>query len=197
MSYINLIKFDVQIRLIISFKSKIMKKLFLIAIVFIIAQQSIAQDKIIELNGKITTCKVSEIADNHVKYSLEDEDFLRNISKMKVEKIVFSTGKTVKLNERKQIKDEKDWQNVIITDVELGNENLVPGEEIEVSVSKNGRFLSNRTFMEEDAIYKVRKMAAARGYSIVMINKIDSKILRPTQRGRSTVKINATGYTYK
>lgn len=174
-----------------------MKNILLIVIALIITQQAISQDQIIQLNGKAIPCKVSEISDSHIKYLSEGEDFIRNISITKVQEIDFSSGKTEKFNQRVQINYASDWQNVIITIDDMDIENLIPGEDFNISASKNGRSYTNRLSLEEDAIERIKKLAAASGYHIILIDKFDRNILRSTQRGRSTIEISGTGYAYK
>ncbi len=52
----------------------IMRNLFFIAVLFIIAQQSFAQDKIVKLNGETINCKITEIGVSTIKYKGDGED---------------------------------------------------------------------------------------------------------------------------
>ena len=126
------------------------------------------QDKIIKLSGDTILCTVKEITDDNIKYSYEGEDFLNSTSQNVVKEIIFKSGRTQNFSELVVIKGEDDWEKVKITTLESDIEGLVRGEEMMAKAS-SGWSTTGQGKMQKNAMNKLKKQAAAKGYHIVLL----------------------------
>jgi len=171
-----------------------MRNLFFITIAILFIHQSIAQDKIIKLTGESIFCKVTEITDDIIKYKSVDEDLIRNIQKEKVQKIIFETGKIEEVISRVEIKGEKDWDKVSVTNTEADVDGLFRGEEMKAKTTS--RILSaNKSVLKMRTLEELKRKAAARGYHMVLL--VNHKTRGFHRGGKHGVVSSAVGIGYK
>lgn len=133
-----------------------------------------AQDKITTHTGENITCKVTEVAENTIKYKFEGEDMINNISKNLVEEIVFSSGRTQKITDKIIINSESDWEKVQITNLESDTNGLKKKGEYMAKAS-SGWSTTGEGKMQAKAMEKLKKLAAKNGAHIVLILTTTSK----------------------
>lgn len=156
-----------------------MKNVLRIAIIVLVAQQSNAQ------------VKISTLSDNHLEYTANGEDLARDNTTNNVE---YKTVKAEKLYQGDAINTEPGWKKVLVLTNDSDIQGLKTAEIFRVSYHQNGMSKQNETLLKNNAIEKIRKMAAAKGVPMVKIDdKVNSKL--PKSRFKS-VEIVGTGYRY-
>lgn len=175
-----------------------MRKVCLFLIIILTIQQSMAQDKVVKLTGETVSCKVVEITNDAIKYTLDTEDVLRNIPKEKVEQIVFESGNIEKINNRVTVNSEADWRKVQIVNLSSDVEGYQKGEKLNASVN-SGWSRSNLKKTEIIAMKNLKKVAAANGYHIVYLtdSSVKSGVVVDKKRRRIKASITGFGYAYK
>ena len=173
-----------------------MRHLFFIATLCMIAQQSVAQDKIVKLNGKTINGKVTEIAVSTIKYKVDGEDFIRNVISSEVQEIIFKSGKVESLNKRISIFGESDWAKVQVLNFESEIDGLVKGEEIKAIVH-GSLSTTTKSKINNKALQKIKRIAASKGYhAIVILNEERKGAHSGKSRGGLKASITALGYSY-
>ena len=145
-----------------------MKKLlfflgFLVASNFIMAQT----DHVYLHNGETLEVSVKGIANGVITYSYPQEAMTMEISEHQVQKIVFASGRVQQISEKVIVKDEDDWEKVIITSLESDIKGLV--RKGEVKGSKTGSSLSNTAKIQEKAEREMKEEAAKMGAHVIFI----------------------------
>ena len=166
--------------------------MFYIVVLCLIGQQTVAQDKIVKLNGETINCKVTEIAVSTIKYKGEQEDFIRNVVSSKVQEIIFKSGKVEKLNNIIVISNESDWDKIQVVNLDFDVSGFKKGEEIKASVSGSGR-----PSTEGKVLQKLKRIAALKGYhTVVILNTSGQGSHSGKSRGGYRASITGVGYTY-
>lgn len=117
-------------------------------------------------------CKVKEVADEHVKYSYPNEDVLISISKNRIIKIVYSSGREkifAESSSYKNVNGWEDWNNVITTTVEHDVDGLFKLGDVSSKV-KAGSTMSNLNKIKNKALRKIKIRAAMVGANVVYLN---------------------------
>jgi hypothetical protein len=173
-----------------------MKNLAFIMISLFIIQQSPAQDKIIKLTGETIVCKVTEITNDIIKYNVLQEDLIRNIQKVKIERIIFENGKAENFSSRIQINGEEDWFKVSITNNEADVDGLVKGTEMKARAINSGLNSPNKRKLKMRTMEELKRNAAKSGYHTVLLLSQTSKGLHKAGRNGLSVTAVGIGYTY-
>lgn len=82
-------------------RSKLKITLFLFLVATVLYAQEKPDDKLVKRDGDTIVCKIREIGDDEIKYVLDDfrSDVVFGIDKNKVESILFSDGRELKLSD--------------------------------------------------------------------------------------------------
>lgn len=92
-----------------------MKKILFLLIAFTAIAMNAQVDKIFKHNGEIVEGKVIRLEEYTVVFIYDGEDAENTIGKYAIEKIVFGkSGRIENVTEKIIVKDEEDWENVVI-----------------------------------------------------------------------------------
>ncbi|MFT6841977.1 MAG: hypothetical protein ACJASR_000741 [Psychroserpens sp.] len=178
-----------------------MKKLFFTAFICLIAsiQYVYSQDRVVKLTGESIFCKVTEITYDVIKYKLDNESHIRNVSKEKIERIVFASGLNEEMNQKTVITGEDDWEKVQLVNLKSAVEGYKEGEILNTSVTI-GWSSSNLEKSKNIAIKDFKKIAASKGYHIVYLTDTSVKntggVAPNKKRSKIIANITGLGYTY-
>lgn len=158
----------------------------------------LGQDTIRTYSNEVILCKIVEILDDRVKYKFLSEDIVNSISKNNFTSIVLESGRIINGNTRVSIKDETDWEKVIITKEPSDVADLVKVAELaEKKLSSIGAYGSLEK-MKKKAQDGLRKKAAKIGCHIVLIFEDNSRDGQTNQAFKWTkASYNGVAYKYK
>ena len=150
-----------------------MKTLTIFMITFLISVvvegQEKQPDKVYLHTGDIWKVSVIELTDTGVKYKFQGEDLVNNISKLLVERIEFSSGRTQKITDKVVIEGEADWEKVQITNIAEEIKGLTRKGEVHSKSTGAWGAASNAKKVYMKAEEKLKKEAAKLGaHSIYM-----------------------------
>lgn len=141
-----------------------MKTIFTAALI-ILSMSIFAQDHIYKTNKDVIECKVTEIGETEVKYTLEDQEVTFVISTRKIEKIILENGKEIIFQE--PLKDEENYAGLKTTAwkfglfspltgaTNFGYEKMIkPGRSIELNLGVIGLGQNNTGFYQAGGYLK-------------------------------------------
>lgn len=151
-----------------------MKKYILFYLLFISAS-CFAQDVVVFHNGNIANGKVSEVAEQYIKFSYDGEDFINIIGRCAISEVRFSSGRIQQMSQKIYVDSPDDWEKVRV----VNDKNEVLGlkslGQVEKHSSGTWSFSITGGHFSEKTLKKVRKEAAKRGGCIVLILSQQSK----------------------
>ncbi|MDH1602077.1 MULTISPECIES: hypothetical protein [Empedobacter] len=172
-----------------------MKKNLLFLVTFFISSIAFSQDIIKTHKDEVIKGKVIEVSDKEVKFQYEGESMINTLSKNLVSEIDFESGRNQKISDKVIINDEKDWEKVIITNLESDVNGLTRGEEIMAKAS-SGWSTTGEGKMQKLAMDKLKKEAAKKGYHVVLILTSTSKGGSYGISGGTKASVTGVGYKY-
>lgn len=172
-----------------------MKKNLLFLVTFFISSIAFCQDIIKTHKDEVIKGKVIEVSDKEVKFQYEGESMMNTLSKNLVSEIDFESGRNQKISDKVIINDEKDWEKVIITNLESDVNGLTRGEEIMAKAS-SGWSTTGEGKMQKLAMDKLKKEAAKKGYHVVLILTSTSKGGSYGISGGTKASVTGVGYKY-
>lgn len=172
-----------------------MKKL-LLTLFLILASQVVNADVIKLHYGEPIKGKVTEIAEEYIKYIPDDESLVRTIGCLSVNRIEFANGKVEEITPLIVINDpKKDWENVVV----VYDKNAVKGMvKIGEGFKKANSAWSTNTKkegLERKVFEKLKKECAKQGGKVLLVTRKDSQ----SQGGFGSygfAEINAEYYCY-
>lgn len=168
-----------------------MKKVTLLTFVCLASFTFITQaqsDKII-LNGEVKNVIVEEVGTNHVKYKYPDENASYTVSKHRVERIIFASGREeVFESPFKPVSSVNDYENVFLSYQPQDVDGLKPLGQV-FSKAKGVTTLASINNVNNRAVRKVKMEAAMLGANVVLVG---NTFQRGNQYGNENVPGNAT-----
>lgn len=176
------------------------KTLSTIAIVFVtflsIHAQEKKVDKIILLGDDKKEVFVTKITETEITYTFPNESLENVISKVRVKRIEFGSGRIQEITEKIEIKSEGDWEKVIITNIADDVKGL---KRIgEVQSRSGGAGFAKATDVDRKATEKIKRQAAALGAHTILILTKTVKGIEPNASGigYDAAKAIITGVAY-
>ena len=140
-----------------------------------ISASCFAQDVVVFHNGNIANGKVSEVAEQYIKFSYDGEDFINIIGRCAISEVRFSSGRIQQMSQKIYVDSPDDWEKVRV----VNDKNEVLGlkslGQVEKHSSGTWSFSITGGHFSEKTLKKVRKEAAKRGGCIVLILSQQSK----------------------
>ena len=130
-------------------------------------------DKVYLHNGTTLEVSVKGISGGTITYSYPGESLTQEISEKQVEKIQFASGRVQQVSEKIIVKDEDDWEKVMITNLESDVAGLV--RKGEVKGSKTGSAMSNTAKIQAKAEKEMKEQAAEMGAHVILIKNYQIK----------------------
>jgi hypothetical protein len=169
-----------------------MKKTILIPLLLLVSLVY-SQDLIILHKGESIKCNVAEVTETAIKYKYDGEQAINSISKNAVGEIKFTSGRVQKITDKITVNSEADWERVQITQAESEIEGLVRKKEL-IAKANSGTAFSKSTKVEQRAIEKLKREAAANGCHIILIGKSSD---RSNWAGQHvSTKVSGVAYSY-
>ncbi|MGV1021029.1 hypothetical protein ACTS9V_15570 [Empedobacter falsenii] len=172
-----------------------MNKNLLFLISLSISSVAFCQDVIKTHKDEVIKGKVIEVNDKEVKFQYQGESMTNSLSKNLVSEINFESGRNQKVSEKVIINDEKDWEKVIITNLESDVNGLTRGDEMMAKAS-SGWSTTGEGKMQKQAMDKLKKEAAKKGYHVVLILTTTSKGGSYGMSGGTKASVTGVGYKY-
>ena len=172
-----------------------MKKTFLILTFALLCSFIYSQDKILTHKGESIICKVTEMGEKTIKYKYDGEELVNSISKNLVSQVNFANGRTQKVTSKIIVNSEFDWENVIITNNESDVDGLTRVGEMMAKAS-SGWSTTNQGKMEEKAMGKLKKEAAAQGCHVVLLLTTTGKGGHSGMSGGTKASVTGVAYKY-
>lgn len=172
-----------------------MNKNLLFLISLSISSIALSQDVIKTHKDEVIKGKVIEVNDKEVKFQYQGESMTNSLSKNLVSEINFESGRNQKVSEKVIINDEKDWEKVIITNLESDVNGLTRGDEMMAKAS-SGWSTNGEGKMQKQAMDKLKKEAAKKGYHVVLILTTTSKGGSYGMSGGTKASVTGVGYKY-
>ena len=154
-----------------------------------------AQDKIIKLSDDTIKCTITETTGEEIKFKYVGEDVINSIYTNTIQNILFASGRSQSYNQRVIIKDATDWEKVQLTSLESDIKGLVKGEEMMAKAS-SGWSTTGQGKMQKKAMDKLKKLAATKGYHIVLLITTTSKGGHYGISGGTKASVSGVGYKY-
>lgn len=170
-----------------------MKKTILIPLLLLVSLVYSQQDLIITHKGETIKCSVAEVTETAIKYKYDGEQAINSVSKNAVGEIKFASGRIQKITDKVTVNSEADWEHVQITQAESEIEGLVRNKEL-IAKANSGTAFSKSTKVEQRAIEKLKREAAANGCHIILIGKSSD---RSNWAGQHvSTKVSGVAYSY-
>lgn len=169
-----------------------MKKTLLSILGCLIAVSSYSQDKLYTHKGDTLNVYIKEVNENSIKFIYPSEQSTNTLSKNAIEKIQYESGRVEKISEKIVISSKKDWEKVVVTNLESDVQGLTKGEELKAK-AKGSTFTSQGS-VEARAFDKLKKEAAEKGYHTLLILTTTGKSGSPYSSASSSIR--AVGYKY-
>lgn len=171
-----------------------MKKLVSLLSIFLISFGAFAQnssDKLFKHSGEALDVKVIKVGEFTITYKFPGEDAEQVISKLAVNKITYSSGRTEEISEKIVVSGKSDWEKVQIITDKAQVVGLKKGEEVK---GKTSGMLSYNSAGSADkkASRKLKEDAAEAGAPFVLLTSDKSDGFGIKQ----SVK-NGIAYSYK
>jgi len=172
-----------------------MKKVVLSTLGCLLAVSAYSQDKLYTHKGDILSVYIKEVNENSIRFSYPNEQSINVLSKNATEKVEYESGRTEKIGEKIIINGEEDWQKVKIIILESDIEGLNKGEEI-MAKSSSGWSTTNQGKTQKRAMDKLKKIAASKGYHIVLLITTTGKGGHYGISGGTKSSVTGIGYKY-
>lgn len=172
-----------------------MKNNYLLLFTISLSSLVYSQDIIHTHKNEVFKGKVVELNDKEIKFQYEGESLVNSIPKNLINEILFESGRNQKISDKVIINDERDWEKVIITNLESDVIGLTRGEEMMAKAS-SGWSTTGEGKMQKLAMDKLKKEAAKRGYHVVLILTTTSKGGSYGISGGTKSSVTGIGYKY-
>jgi hypothetical protein len=151
-----------------------MKMKFIIIITSILLCNTVFGQKMdtIYTHNKTIVCTIKEVGDENVKFSYPNEEILVSLSKNRIAKIIYTSGREEIFAEStsyRKIKGWEDWGNVLTTKVDDEVDGLYKLGDVSSKV-KAGTSLSNLNKIKNKALRKIKIRAAMLGANVVYLS---------------------------
>ena len=167
------------------------KTLFTAIAIFFIAKMS-AQDKIFTHSGDTLMVSIKEIGHNNIKFIYPAEQITNTISKNVISSIEFENGRKQIISDKIIINGKKDWEKVIVTNLESDIEGLTKVGSFKAKAK--GTTFTSQGRVESRAMDKLKKESAEKGCHILLILTTTGKSGSPYSSASSS--LTAIGYKY-
>lgn len=169
-----------------------MKQVLLSTLGCLMAVSAYSQDKLYTHKGDILNVYVTEVNENSIRFTYPNERSINTLSINATEKIEYESGRVQQLTEKVIINGYKDWERVIITNLESDVQGLTKGSELKAKAK--GTTFTSQGRVESRAFDKLKKEAALKRYSILLILTTTGKSGSPYSSASSSIR--AIGYKY-
>ena len=169
-----------------------MKKIVLSALGCLLAVSAYSQDKLYTHKGDTLNVYIKEVNENSIKFTYPNEQSVNTLSKNVIEKIEHQSGRVEQVSEKIVIKGFKDWEKVVVTNLESDVQGLTKGEEMKAKAK--GTTFTSQGRVEARAFDKLKKEAASKGYHTLLILTTTGKSGSPYSSSSSSIR--AIGYKY-
>jgi len=151
--------------------------LFLLLSIEVISQNEFTSIKnpvkldTIRTYNKIIACNIKEIADKNVKFTYPNEDILISLSKNRIEKISFSSGRVQRFSESSNYQSVigwEDWEKVGVSIVPSEVGDLYKLGDVSAK-AKAGTVMSNMNKIKDKALRKLKIRAAMMGANTIYL----------------------------
>ena len=171
----------------------IMKKLFtflLLAMTSFATFASETPDKLYKHTGETLDAKIIRVGEYTVTFAYIGETAEQVLSKYAIDKIVYGSGRTEKVTDKIDVRNETDWESVIVLEDKAQIAGLAKKDEIS---GKTSGLFSMQTFGSADkkALKKLKQSAAKIGCPFVLMSA-DKNNVETTQALK-----NGFAYAYK
>jgi sRNA-binding regulator protein Hfq len=172
-----------------------MKKLLLVALVFIGFAANAQVDKIYKHNGEIVDGKVIKLEEYTVIFKYDGEDAENTISKYAIEKIVYGkTNRVEEVTEKIVVNGEDDWAKVVILEDKSYIAGLKKGDEVR---GKTGLINYHTGNTGDKKAEKKLKMAAAKMGCPFILQTADKSTVGASSNGLGGSQAIKKGIGYK
>lgn len=169
-----------------------MNKTLLLTLGCLLANLTYSQDKLYTHKGDTLNVYIQEINENSIRFTYPNEKSINTLSKNVIEKIEHQSGRTEQVTDKIVISGIKDWEKVVITNLESDVQGLTRGEELKAKAK--GTTFTSQGRVEARAFDKLKKEAASKGYHILLILTTTGKSGSPYSSASSSIR--AIGYKY-
>lgn len=158
----------------------------------LMAVSSYSQDKLYTHKGDTLNVYVKEVNESSIRFTYLNEQSINTLSKNAAEKIQYESGRVEKISKKIVISSKKDWEKVVITNLESDVQGLTKGEELKAK-AKGSTFTSQGS-VEARAFDKLKREAAEKEYHTLLILTTTGKSGSPYSSASSSIR--AIGYKY-
>ncbi|HLW29713.1 MAG TPA: hypothetical protein VKX29_02575 [Brumimicrobium sp.] len=169
-----------------------MNKILLSTLGCLLAVSAYSQDKLYTHKGDTLNVYVKEVNESSIRFTYPNEQSINTLSKNATEKIEYESGRVQQITEKIIINDYKDWEKVVITNLESDVQGLTKGKEMKAKAK--GTTFTSQGRVEARAFDKLKKEAASKGYHTLLILTTTGKSGSPYSSASSSIR--AIGYTY-
>ena len=169
-----------------------MKKVLLSTLGCLLAVSAYSQDKLYTHKGDTLNVYVKEVNESSIRFTYPNEQSINTLSKNATEKIEYESGRVQQITEKIIINDYKDWEKVVITNLESDVQGLTKGKEMKAKAK--GTTFTSQGRVEARAFDKLKKEAASKGYHTLLILTTTGKSGSPYSSASSSIR--AIGYKY-
>lgn len=171
-----------------------MKKALLSTLGCLLAVSAYSQDKLYTHKGDTLNVYVKEVNESSIRFTYPNEQSINTLSKNATEKIEYESGRVQQITEKIIINDYKDWEKVVITNLESDVQGLTKGSELKAKA--NGSTFANQGKVENRAFNKLKKEAASKGYHVLLILTTSGRSGSFGTSSGASASIRAIGYRY-
>lgn len=169
-----------------------MNKILLSTLGCLLAVSAYSQDKLYTHKGDTLNVYVKEVNESSIRFTYPNEQSINTLSKNATEKIEYESGRVQQITEKIIINDYKDWEKVVITNLESDVQGLTKGKEMKAKAK--GTTFTSQGRVEARAFDKLKKEAASKGYHTLLILTTTGKSGSPYSSASSSIR--AIGYKY-
>ena len=168
---------------------------FFVALLWGYAQEK-KVDKLILLEDDEKEVFVTKITETEITYTFPDESLENVISKVKVKRIEFGSGRVQEITEKIEINSEDDWEKVIITNIPDDVKGLRRIGEVQSRAGGIG--FAKATDVDIKATEKIKRQAVSLGAHTILILTKTVKGIEPNASGTGfdAAKAIITGVAY-
>src|SRR5690554_885016 len=169
-----------------------MNKILLSTLGCLLVVSAYSQDKLYTHKGDTLNVYVKEVNESSIRFTYPNEQSINTLSKNATEKIEYESGRVQQITEKIIINDYKDWEKVVITNLESDVQGLTKGKEMKAKAK--GTTFTSQGRVEARAFDKLKKEAASKGYHTLLILTTTGKSGSPYSSASSSIR--AIGYKY-
>lgn len=173
-------------------------KNFIVLVLMVASTAVFAQvDKIFKHNGDVVDGKVTRVEEYTIVFKYDGEDAENVIGKYAIEKIVYGkSGRVEEITEKIVVRDEKDWEKVVILEDKSYIAGLKKGDEIRGKTGLINYHTGNTG--DKKAEKKLKMAAAAMGCPFILQTADKATVgASSNSLGGSQVIKKGIGYKYK